>query len=305
MHGGQTRSRIGPSPRRRPRGRLDAAPPPLPPGGGGLPVPGLADWHPRASVRPGWPSRPRCSCGPASASRLRRLARRGARESLHLVGVGVGGHVVAGHALAVVGVVPRLLLLEGVDGLGRLPLRVLGERAPASCPARPCPARRLARPGRWSRRAPSRMSLTAPQAHRARSRKRRAVRVGRARPARWRRLDCDDVSAQAPSAVILVRADKFLPNPATAADNAFQSDAPRGSPTRRSRPARCARWTRWPRRCAPPASGSTSSTTRTTPGRTACSPTTGSRPTRAAASRSSRCTPRTGATSAAPTCWSC
>ena len=72
------------------------------------------------------------------------------------------------------------------------------------------------------------MSLTAPQAHRARSRKRRAVRVGRARPARWRRLDCDDVSAQAPTAVILVRADKFLPNPATAADNAFQSDAPAG-----------------------------------------------------------------------------
>jgi hypothetical protein len=36
------------------------------------------------------------------------------------------------------------------------------------------------------------------------------------------------VSAQAPSAVILVRADKFLPNPATAADNAFQSEAPEG-----------------------------------------------------------------------------
>jgi hypothetical protein len=36
------------------------------------------------------------------------------------------------------------------------------------------------------------------------------------------------VSAQAPSAVILVRAGKFLPNPATAADNAFQSDAPEG-----------------------------------------------------------------------------
>ena len=38
------------------------------------------------------------------------------------------------------------------------------------------------------------------------------------------------MSAQAPSAVILVRADKFLPNPATAADNAFQSDVPAGEP---------------------------------------------------------------------------
>ena len=38
------------------------------------------------------------------------------------------------------------------------------------------------------------------------------------------------MSAQAPSAVVLVRADKFLPNPATAADNAFQSDAPVGEP---------------------------------------------------------------------------
>lgn len=36
------------------------------------------------------------------------------------------------------------------------------------------------------------------------------------------------VSAQAPSAVILVRAEKFLPNPATAADNAFQRDVPAG-----------------------------------------------------------------------------
>ncbi len=36
------------------------------------------------------------------------------------------------------------------------------------------------------------------------------------------------MSAQAPSAVILVRADKFLPNPATAADNAFQADPPEG-----------------------------------------------------------------------------
>jgi hypothetical protein len=36
------------------------------------------------------------------------------------------------------------------------------------------------------------------------------------------------VSAQAPSAVILVRAQKFLPNPATAADNAFQTEAPAG-----------------------------------------------------------------------------
>jgi hypothetical protein len=36
------------------------------------------------------------------------------------------------------------------------------------------------------------------------------------------------VSAQAPSAVILVRAERFVPNPATAADNAFQTDAPPG-----------------------------------------------------------------------------
>ena len=36
------------------------------------------------------------------------------------------------------------------------------------------------------------------------------------------------VSAQAPSAVILVRAERFKPNPATAADNAFQADAPAG-----------------------------------------------------------------------------
>jgi len=36
------------------------------------------------------------------------------------------------------------------------------------------------------------------------------------------------VSAQAPSAVILIRAEKFLPNPATAADNAFQREAPEG-----------------------------------------------------------------------------
>ncbi|QZY28984.1 amidinotransferase [Nocardioides coralli] len=36
------------------------------------------------------------------------------------------------------------------------------------------------------------------------------------------------VSAQAPSAVVLIRADKFLPNPHTAADNAFQSDVPAG-----------------------------------------------------------------------------
>src|SRR3954465_1740694 len=36
------------------------------------------------------------------------------------------------------------------------------------------------------------------------------------------------VSAQAPSAVILVRALKFKPNPATAADNAFQRDVPPG-----------------------------------------------------------------------------
>ncbi len=36
------------------------------------------------------------------------------------------------------------------------------------------------------------------------------------------------VSAQAPSAVILIRAERFLPNPATAADNAFQHDVPTG-----------------------------------------------------------------------------
>ncbi len=41
-------------------------------------------------------------------------------------------------------------------------------------------------------------------------------------------LTCDDVSAQAPSAVILIRAQKFLPNPLTAADNAFQREAPVG-----------------------------------------------------------------------------
>jgi hypothetical protein len=38
------------------------------------------------------------------------------------------------------------------------------------------------------------------------------------------------VSAQAPSAVILIRAERFLPNPATAADNAFQRDVPEGEP---------------------------------------------------------------------------
>ncbi|MEN8708352.1 MAG: arginine deiminase-related protein [Nocardioides marinisabuli] len=36
------------------------------------------------------------------------------------------------------------------------------------------------------------------------------------------------MSAQAPSAVILVRAERFVPNPATAADNAFQADVPSG-----------------------------------------------------------------------------
>lgn len=36
------------------------------------------------------------------------------------------------------------------------------------------------------------------------------------------------MSAQAPSAVILVRAERFVPNPATAADNAFQTEAPSG-----------------------------------------------------------------------------
>ncbi len=36
------------------------------------------------------------------------------------------------------------------------------------------------------------------------------------------------MSAQAPSTVILIRADRFIPNPATAADNAFQRDVPEG-----------------------------------------------------------------------------
>lgn len=36
------------------------------------------------------------------------------------------------------------------------------------------------------------------------------------------------MSAQAPSAVILVRAKRFVPNPATAADNAFQREVPAG-----------------------------------------------------------------------------
>ena len=36
------------------------------------------------------------------------------------------------------------------------------------------------------------------------------------------------MSAQAPSAVILIRADRFLPNPSTAADNAFQREVPPG-----------------------------------------------------------------------------
>ncbi|KGN38425.1 citrulline utilization hydrolase CtlX [Knoellia subterranea] len=36
------------------------------------------------------------------------------------------------------------------------------------------------------------------------------------------------MSAQAPHAVILIRAERFLPNPATAADNAFQRDVPDG-----------------------------------------------------------------------------
>ena len=36
------------------------------------------------------------------------------------------------------------------------------------------------------------------------------------------------MSAQAPSAVVLIRATRFVPNPATAADNAFQADPPAG-----------------------------------------------------------------------------
>jgi hypothetical protein len=41
-------------------------------------------------------------------------------------------------------------------------------------------------------------------------------------------LDSPDVSAQAPSSVVLVRAERFLPNAATAADNAFQRQLPDG-----------------------------------------------------------------------------
>ncbi len=44
----------------------------------------------------------------------------------------------------------------------------------------------------------------------------------------WHVTYIDAVSAQAPSAVVLVRAEKFLPNPATAADNAFQTEVPEG-----------------------------------------------------------------------------
>lgn len=36
------------------------------------------------------------------------------------------------------------------------------------------------------------------------------------------------MSAQAPNAVVLIRAERFTPNPATAADNAFQAEAPAG-----------------------------------------------------------------------------
>ena len=39
------------------------------------------------------------------------------------------------------------------------------------------------------------------------------------------------MSAQAPSTVILVRAERFVPNPATAADNAFQRELPEGQST--------------------------------------------------------------------------
>ncbi|MEI2713463.1 MAG: arginine deiminase-related protein [Nocardioides sp.] len=45
-------------------------------------------------------------------------------------------------------------------------------------------------------------------------------------PQSWSSLTT--VSAQAPSAVILIRAERFRPNPATAADNAFQADVPVG-----------------------------------------------------------------------------
>ena len=55
------------------------------------------------------------------------------------------------------------------------------------------------------------------------------------------------VSAQAPSTVILIRAERFIPNPATAADNAFQRDVPEGSPATRRRPRPWPRWTPSPR----------------------------------------------------------
>ena len=51
------------------------------------------------------------------------------------------------------------------------------------------------------------------------------------------------MSAQAPSAVILIRAERFLPNPATAADNAFQRDVPPGQSEDATRARRSPRWT--------------------------------------------------------------
>ena len=114
------------------------------------------------------------------------------------------------------------------------------------------------------------------------------------------------VSAQAPSAVILIRAERFIPNPATAADNAFQRDVPEGQSDDATSTKAAGRDGR--RRPGPPGrrrDGSTSSRTRTTPARTASSRTTGCPPTRAATSRSTRCMPPTVATSVAPTCWSC
>ena len=114
------------------------------------------------------------------------------------------------------------------------------------------------------------------------------------------------VSAQAPSAVILVRAERFVPNPATAADNAFQADVPTGQSEAQTAAAALAEMDavaealRGGRRTGPRLRRRA-----TTPAPTASSPTTGSRPTPAARSRSTRCTPRTAATSAAPTCWRC
>ena len=111
------------------------------------------------------------------------------------------------------------------------------------------------------------------------------------------------VSAQAPSAVILVRAERFRPNHATAADNAFQTDAPAGQSDEETATKALAEMGTgtpngkiW---------ASTSSPTRTTPAPTACSPTTGCPPTRVGTSGSTRCMPPTVGTNDAPMCWRC